>query len=359
MPKIPARSLTYAAALEMVEKVRPSTMLLRDISIEHPPHPDLPVHPITQVKLVTVTHLMHIVGRAPGDFPLDRFNKAIRYRRLERQSLQWLEQCGIHAQRSYAPLAADDYIWLFGQKSRLPVPEDDAERFFSRLIHCLLIEIQILIAKQYFHGLGFYKKGSNLSRLDAVLRLSELARALPSKVEWEAGFNTANTVALDELHGKIFLEYFVVMIRAQWDKLVRLTNIVFGTRSDWDSIHDGLKALVQRRTNEENLNSWCRNHLQIFVEIAQDRLAKDGWLKRFRDPFLHDVGQHSAGVIPHKKSTDTTSEMWDRACDEHDWLREAMMATLVAFASVRTPSPNKPERALVAGIAIVKPPRKA
>ena len=34
-------------------------------------------------------------------------------------------------------------------------------------------------------------------------------------------------------------------------------------------------------------------------------------IKEFRDHLLHDVGPHSAGVVPHKKSLETTSELWD------------------------------------------------
>jgi len=354
--RIPVQKLTYAEALRIVAKMRRSTMLLPDVSIEHPPYPDLPVDAITQAKVIAVTHLMAILGRSPGDFPVEEFDKAITYRRLEDQSLKWLEECGIPARRDFAPLAAENYIWLFGNRDRLPVPEGDIERFFGRLVHCLLIEVQILIARQYYFGLGFYQKGSSLSRLDRVLRLSELARTLPSKAGREIEFDTNNTVALDELHGMVFLEYFVVMMRAQWDKLVHLGDAVFGAKFGWDSISEGLNALEQKVTDSKELDPWCRDHCQVFIEIARDRLAEKGWLKGFRDPLLHDVGHHSAGVIPHRRSVETTSEMWDRACDEHDWLREAMMAALVAFASVRMDTPCRPERNLISGIALVRPP---
>jgi hypothetical protein len=318
--------LTYAEALEAAGRARVTSMAV-PISVIHPLHPKLQVDPAIQVKLVMVTKAMVAVGRSPGDLPVTKFDRPVRYRRLKERSLEWLERFGIPARRDFAPLAARDYIWLFGNGDRLPVSEKDAGRFFSRLIHCLLIETQILIAKQYYHGLSLYKQG---------VPLSMLSEALPSETIQGMQLASLNTIDLDQLHGMIFLEYCAVMIRAQWDKLTRLSCLVFGLKWNWGSISEGWRVL-EKIANEEELHPWCRHHLQVFVKIAQDRLAGSGWLKRFRDPLLHDVGQHSAGVVPHKKSLETTSEMWDKVCDEHDWLREAMMAALVVFLSAKAP----------------------
>ncbi len=41
-----------------------------------------------------------------------------------------------------------------------------------------------------------------------------------------------------------------------------------------------------------------------------------------------------SGVVVHRKSLETTSEMWDRVRDEHNWIREAMMAMLASFISI-------------------------
>ena len=109
---------------------------------------------------------------------------------------------------------------MFGDRRRFPISEDDLERFFGRWTHCLLTEVQILLARQYYYGLGLHKVDSNLSRLDETLRLSKTVRATRS--EPEIKLDARNAVAFDELHGKIFLEYYAIMIRAQWDKLVRL-----------------------------------------------------------------------------------------------------------------------------------------
>jgi len=294
------------------------------MSTIHPPHPNSRIDHATQVKLATIAVVMASVGRLPGDFPVTKFDQPITYRELGKQSLDWLEKYGIPARRDFAPLAADSYIELFDSCDRLPVSEKEAGRFFGRLIHCLLIETQILITKQYYHGLGLYKHGVPLSMLSEVL---------PSKAIQGMQLARLNKFNFDELHGMVFLQYCAVMIRAQWDKLTRLSCLVFGLDLNWDSILKGWTALDQRVVRKKDLHSWCRDHLQVFIEIARSRLAKDGWLKRFRDPLLHDVGQHSAGVVPHKKSTETTSEMWDKVCDEHNWLREAMMAALVVFIS--------------------------
>ena len=270
---------------------------------------------------------MASVGTLPGDLPVTEFDRPITYRRLEEQSLEWLEECGIPARRNFAPLAASSYIELLGNRDRLPVSEQEAGRFFGRLIHCLLVETQILIAKQFYHGLGLHKHGVSPSML---------AEVLPPETMQGMRLARLNVLDFDELHGRIFLEYCAVMIRAQWDKLTRLSCLVFGLDWNWNRISDGWKALEQRAARKEELHPWCRYHLKVFIEIAQSRLAETGWLKGFRDPLLHDVGPHSAGIVPHKESLETTSEMWDQVCDEHDWLREAMMAALVVFISKRS-----------------------
>ena len=127
------------------------------------------------------------------------------------------------------------------------------------------------------------------------------------------------------------------MIRAQWDKLARLSCMTFGLKTNWDSISDGLNILGKFVDDNDKLHPWCIMHFRFFIDIAKERVAQDGWLKGFRDPLLHDVGQHSSGVAPHKKSIETTSEMWDKVCDEHNWLRERMMALLTSFISAKAP----------------------
>jgi hypothetical protein len=81
--------------------------------------------------------------------------------------------------------------------------------------------------------------------------------------------------------------------------------------------------------------------LKIFLEIANERLAEGAWLKTFRDSLTHSVGQHSLGVVPHRTSSLTTSELWDKMCEEHNWLREAMMTLLIVFA-FKNSNDNRP-----------------
>ncbi len=271
---------------------------------------------------------MTSIGRLPGDFPVSKFDRPVKFRRLENESLDWLEKYGVSARREFAPLAAKDYIWLFGAEDRLPVAKEGAGSFFNRLIHLLLIETQIILAKQYYHGLGLYDPLPSFSKT--------IAEAFPDESPGDLQLASLGETEFAQLHGRIFLEYCAVMIRAQWDKLTRLTCFVFGAKTSWGSISDGLKALVDLLNNDERkLPDWCQKHLQVFTHIAQERVSESGWLKGFRDPLLHDVGQHSTGVLPHKKSIDTTSEMWNKVCDEHDWLREATLALLASFISAK------------------------
>ena len=314
-------SLTYAEALEAVGRAR-VVSIAQTVRLQ----PSLSIDTATQAKLIAVTTAMMAVGRLPGDLPPAKFDTPITYHKLSEKSLEWLEKCGIPARRAYAPLAAN-YAWMFGTKDRLPVSEDLAGRFFTRLIHCLLIETQITVAKQYYYGLGLYKQDMSISMLSQVL---------PPEVLHETMLNRLTQIEFDQLHGRIFLEYCAVMVRAQWDKLTRLSCLAFGLEWNWDSVSDGLKALKRKLAEQKEPHTWCSYHLKVFVDIAEERLAEGGWLKGFRDPLIHDVGQHSAGVVPHKKSLETTSEMWDKVCEEHNWLREGMMAALAAFASRRS-----------------------
>jgi hypothetical protein len=321
--------LTYAEALEAVARAR--VLQAVPFGLPIPPYPDLHIDSRTQVKLVALTTIMMLIGRGPGDFPVAKFDRSVSYRRLAEASLEWLEQCRIPARRSFAPLATIDYIWLFGNDDRRSASEE-IERFFSRLVHFLLIETQIITAKQYYHGLGLYGSGS-----EDPAWISKLNELFPPEAMQEEQLLKLLQVELNQMHGRIFLDYCAVMIRAQWDKLARLSCLVFGLDGNWDSISSGLSVLEQK-LNDDELGPWCRSHLQVFIEMAKDRLSETGWIKGFRDHLLHDVGAHSAGVVPHRRSLETTSDLWDKVCDEHDWLREATMAALVAFLSVRPPA---------------------
>ena len=156
-------SLTYAEALEAVNQAR-VVSIVPIVRLQ----PGLSIDTATQAKLIAVTTSMMAVGRLPGDLPPAKFDTPITYHKLSEKSLDWLEKCGIPARRAYAPLAAN-YAWLFGTNDRLPVSEDLTGRFFTRLVHCLLIETQITVAKQYYHGLGLYKQDMSISMLSQVL----------------------------------------------------------------------------------------------------------------------------------------------------------------------------------------------
>ncbi len=321
--------LTYAEALAAVARSRWRS-ITPELSVLALPFPSSHVDPVLQVKLATAIRLMESVGRLPGDFPQSQFDRPINYRVLSDRTIRWLEKCQIPARRGFAPLASIAYIWVFGDGGRLPVPQVSAGRFWGRLIHLLTVETRIIIAKQYYHGLGFYQPGIPLSVLNEILPegMAEAARltALPG-------------IDLGQLHGLMFLDYTVIMIRAQWDKLMRLACMVFGVSHNWASISDGISALEQNLT-ETGLNPWCRDHAQFLLRIAEDRLSEKGWLRPFRDSLLHDVGEHPEGVVPHRGSLETTSELWDKVCDEHDWIREAMMAALVSFITRNSATPS-------------------
>ena len=236
------------------------------------------------------------------------------------------------------PLSTPTYRDLFANENSFPIEKEIIEKFFSHFTHCLVVETQIIIAKQYYQGLGLHqpRKPSILETFPnlAPQYIAELQEAD------EMGMDLL-TIEFNQLHGRIFLEYCAVMIRAQWDKLVSLSCLMFGLRQNWGSISDGLKALEQHINTSDNLDPGCKHYCKIFLDIANERLSEKAWLKGFRDSLLHQVGQHSLGVAPQRASSFTTSELWDKMCDEHNWLREAMMVILLVFVFKGPMTENK------------------
>ena len=300
--------------------------MLLPISPREKPYPDFPVDTATQIKLLTAIAMMAFVGRGPGDFPNDQ---AINYRKLSFASIRWLKTVGIPADRDFAPLGAN-YLFVFDGGRKFPDPASTSV-IYSRILHCLVIETQLLVAIQYFHGMGLYMPGNSLSLWSQILSPEEFA---------DTRMATLTQADLRELRGRVFFEYGVVMIRAQWDKLVRLACTIFGLRDRWNSVSDGLGDL-QEKTAKAELNPFCRQHLNFFLEIATDRLKvqdQGGWLKPYRDNLLHFVGGHSAGVIPQAKSFETTSQLWEHVLDEHHWFREAFMSLMIVFLTIAVPA---------------------
>lgn len=309
--------LTYKEALEAVRHARTIGMSIYG-SVDDPPHPNLPLDKYTQTKLVTVTTLMASIGRLPGDVPVDQ---TIRYHMLDKNALDYLEN-GLHikARSSFAPFWAD-YINIFQGGKRLP-HQANATRFYSHLIHYLYIEAQLVLTQQYFYGLGLYDKGRSFSIWSNIFSEHEFKNVR---------LNDLYNIAFTELHGRVFLDHYIIMIRAQWDKFVKLGCIFFDLQDNWSSVEDGIATIDKR---SETLPKYSKHYMDIFTSIAKARLDKSsGWLRSFRDGLLHSTGQHSSGVIPQKKSLESTSELWDKALNEHNWLREAMMAALIGYAN--------------------------
>jgi hypothetical protein len=294
------------------------------------PNPDVPIDEVIQMQLAVVTAGMYVVGTTPNDFQVAEFDRPIKYRKLDEKSLDWLEAHRMPVRRHFAPLGGD-YVRLFGDKRRLPIPEENYSRFLSLLLHILQVESQIIVAKQYYHRLGLYNHDDQSSLFTRAL-LPELARV----------YKQSSPHGLDvmQFHGRVFLEYYAIMLRAQWDKLVVLSHWAFGLKERDESVLQKLKGLADKLVNDAKYHPWARNQLRIFIEIAQGRLSDTAWLRKFRDSLLHSVSEHSAGVIPRLKNTETTSDLWDKLRDEHDWLREGTLALLAAIASANIPTDN-------------------
>lgn len=310
-------SIRYAEKLEEVGRHRVNEFIPYDGLQEN-----LAIDNGTQEKLMSVVAIMDGIGKLPGDFRKSKFDQPITYHKLPIEAVEWLKKSGFRSQE-FTPFATYSYRYLFASKDSGVIGEANIEKFFSHLIHCLLVETQLIITRQYYYGLGFYTP--QIPMIDLSM--------LPEEIQEIFSRPQLNKIAVDQLHGRIFLDYFVVMIRAQWDKFVSLSCLVFGIKQNWDSIFDGMKALKQYFDETNDLHPACKYYFKIFLEIANERLKSEGWLKKYRDSLLHGVGQHSLGVAPHRQSLMTTSELWDKACEEHNWLREAIMALIISFSS--------------------------
>ncbi len=136
-------SPTYAEALELVSKARPQAF-----AIFGQLQPNLLVDETTQAKLLTASSAMMLIGRGPGDFPVEKFDTPIKFHALHPKSIEWLEKSGLNPRRKFAPLASEHYAHLFGSNETMPVSKEKLNKFFGLLIHCLVVETQILVAKQ-------------------------------------------------------------------------------------------------------------------------------------------------------------------------------------------------------------------
>lgn len=310
---------SYAEALRLVGETRPKAM-----GIMGRLQPDLLIDETTQAKIITTSSLMMFIGRGPGDFPVEKFDMPIKFKLMQLPSLEWLEKCGLNPRRAFAPLASEHYAHLFGTKDKLPVSEQKINKFFGSLIHCLVVETQILVAKQYYHGTGLYEQN------DPGLFSNN---AFAENIHEQGFLYKLGSVEIGQLHGRIFLEYSAIMIRAQWDKLVQLQCLVFDVKVNSDKISKVIDAIRKTLQEKNDLHEWSKYHSLAFLEIAKQRISENGWLKKFRDPLIHNVGQHSSGVIPQNKSFDSTSQMWDKVCDEHNALREGMLCLLASIIS--------------------------
>jgi hypothetical protein len=313
------KTLTFAECLALAGQKMPISLSIAASPLQ-PPRPDAAIDEATQIKLQMIRALLSAIGTFPGDVKIDQ---TINYRKLSQTSQDFLRKLRIRPQSKFSSFAVD-YLGLFDEGKVLPKSDSKkANLFYNRLIHLLAVEAQLLLAWQYYEGLGFAERNIPLSLWQSILSPSEFQ-----------GIRLANTnnVELIELHGRMFLEYFVILVRAQWDKLIRLTCFVFDLADNWSTLSKGLTLLTNKiKDKNDPLPKMCRIHVEVIVKIAEAQTTDGKWLKEFRDNLLHKVGRHSAGVLAQEHSILTTQELWNKARDEHQWLREAMMAALIAF----------------------------
>src|SRR5262245_54348351 len=81
---------TYAQALEMTGNARTNLILPYE-----PLQPGLAIGTHTQAKLMSIITIMTGIGKLPGDFPKNKFDEPITYRKLSSEGIEWLEKAHI------------------------------------------------------------------------------------------------------------------------------------------------------------------------------------------------------------------------------------------------------------------------
>jgi hypothetical protein len=284
------------------------------------------LNPFTHSKMNSLNRLLTHIGHTPDDTAI-LVDQSIKFQHLPESSIKILEeQLQIPAKRNYAPFAAD-YLMIFQEGNSFPnTNKAKSEKFFGWLIHILKVEAQLIASQAFFVALGFHNDR---------LTLTDLASVFPD--EQMDGFKRAEShhLYLQDFYGKVFVDHNVVMIRAQWDKIITLCCVVFDKRQNWSSIDDGIKSLKADKLL--NLHEFCRFHLDIVLNIAETQLNEEnGWLRKYRDSLIHKVGEHPVGILPQKNSEETIAQIWRRIEIEHNCVREAIMAMILAFVTAKS-----------------------
>lgn len=305
-------------AIENMKKNRMVTVVHYEVSVNSPPYPEfiefLPAY--TQIKLTMSVGLFVIAGSPPNQRPI---SQTITYTSLPMSIVTWLEKAGVPASRDYAPFASD-WIRLFEGGRRLPT-QKNRQKFFDHLIHVFLVEAQLLVNQRYYEELGFENQAIPLELPNEIS---------PDEIK-QKNIAYLNSPQLKELYARIFLEYHIIMLRAQWDKIARLACYALDVDTNFDSIDDGFKLL--RKVSD--LPQSSKATLDIFLGIGQRQLEKDpakgGWFRPFRDGLLHYTAKHSSGVQPQANSLESTFHLWERTKIEHNYFREALMALVASL----------------------------
>lgn len=297
-------------------------------SVRNPPYPEIVnlISSATQVKLQDVLTLLACVGLMPPEkFPLILPLKD--YKILKPNDFAPLIACGFQPFGEHGRLFVGNYIKFFHRDKY--VPTRNVEKFYGHLIHVLLIEVEVLTIIHYFTGLGLTKQ---------VIPLSVFSE-LSGDTSEDLILSQLGIISYPELYGRPFVDLLAILTRAQWDKLTHLLDIAFDLKS-WDSIDVGLKAL---ESCAQKLSGESSRLLMAYHQLATDRLKNSksgGWLRPFRDGLLHSTGKHSLGVVPQKKSLETTTELWNKGLQEHDYWREALYIALLAIRSSGEANPK-------------------
>lgn len=318
---------------EIIKKLKEEQTIyvnVLDLSARQPLYPQFSIDPRTQAKLTMINALMYSIGNPPNDTPVDQ---TINYRYLSPTIVNWLIEGGIPASRSFAPFVAN-WLELFGGQQYL-MSQKNTQLFYDHLIHWFHVEMQLVVNQQYYEKLGFADLQIPLTAMAEIFPELDIVDFVGEKL-----VDNITSPMVKEIYVRNFIDFHIIMVRAQWDKLILLASYELEEKPR-DKINQTIANLMKKLDGLSQLPPLSKYYFQVFLWLGQERLKsreEGGWLRHFRDGLVHKTGSHSSGIVPQKHSLLSANEIWHKAKEEHQFLREAFMVLMTALLLAgRTP----------------------
>jgi hypothetical protein len=186
--------------------------------------------------------------------------------------------------------------------------------FYEAFIELVLNEWKINFARKFFVALGFEEWAKQQS--GAHQPMKNIAALHGRRLYQEM-------IDLKTMRGLWFASEGIIRIRAQWDKLVKQFVAEKYLCIKGPGRFDPACRKIRKHRSQLQTESQteCLTALVTLAEQADD-------LRRWRDDDLHQFSQTVFGVLNRSKTHRTLGSLWDMVVEEHNRVREAMIAAI-------------------------------